>query len=247
MEKIKIIKEPDNLKPYIILYKQKNLPSAPLTKDDKNNALYEAIKLYPQIMSVKGRKEIEYGLLHRLDTATEGLMIIALNQKCYEDLLILQMNDKIKKSYSAECNIINNNAQLLNGFPQLNIDLNNNKFLIESYFRNYGIKNREVRPVTQNSSNLIIKKISKNKIYSTQIEILKKDEKTAYTLCTITNGYRHQVRCHLAWCGLPVKNDMIYNSSCVPEKNKTLDWNLKFRADKICFEYPEGDLNSYVL
>ncbi|MBR5645546.1 MAG: hypothetical protein IKX23_02770 [Treponema sp.] len=247
MEKIKIIKSPDELKPYIILCKPHGLPSAPLSDNDKNNALYQAATLFPQILEVKGRKEIEHGLIHRLDTATEGLMIIAVTQKCYDDLLKLQINNKITKYYSAECNDIKNNAQLLQGFPPLNSDCNQKKIFVQSYFRNYGIKNKEVRPVTEDSGRIIQKKVNAKKIYSTQIEIIKKDKEKIYTRCMITNGYRHQVRCHLAWCGLPVINDMLYNSRCTTEKNESLAMDLKFRADKISFEYPEGDLNSYVL
>ena len=30
-------------------------------------------------------------------------------------------------------------------------------------------------------------------------------------MCKISAGYRHQVRCHLAWLGLPVIGDKLYN------------------------------------
>ena len=83
---IDIIKEPTPDKPYLVIYKPKGLPSAPLTTDDKDNALTQACAMYPQIKSVCGKKAIEYGLLHRLDTATDGLIVIAASQECYDFL-----------------------------------------------------------------------------------------------------------------------------------------------------------------
>ena len=57
---IDIIKEPTPDKPYLVIYKPKGLPSAPLTADDKDNALAQACAMYPQIKSVCGKKAIEY-------------------------------------------------------------------------------------------------------------------------------------------------------------------------------------------
>ena len=86
MDKIKIIFEPDKNKPFLVIYKPKNLPSAPLNENDKNNALSQAIQLFPEIQNVIGKKQIEYGLLHRLDTATDGLLLICTTQECYDFL-----------------------------------------------------------------------------------------------------------------------------------------------------------------
>ena len=86
MDKIKIIFEPDKNKPFLVIYKPKNLPSAPLNKNDKNNALSQAIQIFPEIQNVTGKKQIEYGLLHRLDTATDGLLLICTTQECYDFL-----------------------------------------------------------------------------------------------------------------------------------------------------------------
>ena len=38
-----------------------------LTEDDKDNALAQALAIFPEIKKVCGKKAIEYGLLHRLD------------------------------------------------------------------------------------------------------------------------------------------------------------------------------------
>ena len=266
-KKISIIKEPTKEKPYIIIYKPKELPSAPLNLFDKNNALYQVLEMYPEVKNVIGKKEIEYGLIHRLDTKTDGLMIIAANQSSYDYLIEEQSRGGIKKYYKAQCDIIFDNAKKLGGFPELSLNEqkeiiafeedNNNaslKLNLISYFRPYGKGRKEVRPVTPDSSKLAVSKIGNKKLYETQITICKKDNKVAIANCLIKEGYRHQVRNHLAWAGFPVKGDLLYNFDC---KAKAEDENegknarqkanptMKFSATKIEFEYPRGDLNSY--
>ena len=114
---IEIIKEATPEKPFLVIYKPKGLPSAPLSADDKNNALSQALEAFPELDQVHGKKEIEYGLLHRLDTATDGLMVIAATQECYDFLSNEQREGRFIKTYSAQCDIIPDNAELLGGYP----------------------------------------------------------------------------------------------------------------------------------
>lgn len=236
--KIEIIHTPTAAKPFLVIYKPKGLASAPLTADDKDNALYQALEAFPELRNVKGKKEIEYGLLHRLDTATDGLMVIAANQECYDFLCNEQREGRFVKYYRAECDILPDNAKQLGGFPP---DLPQGTAV--SYFRPYGEGRKEVRPVTENSGKAALNKIGKQKLYKTEITILTEDKSSAIAKveCRITEGYRHQVRCHLAWAGFPVRGDLLYNSQDI----KKAENELKFSATKVSFEYPRGDLNSY--
>ena len=239
---IEIIHSPTNEKPFLVIYKPKGLPSAPLFADDFENAFSQAAKLFPELLKVNGKKEIEHGLLHRLDTATDGLMVIAANQECYDFLSNEQKEGRFVKTYSAECEIIPDNAEKLGGFPP---DLPALPSAV-SYFRAYGEGRKEVRPVTEKSGKAALSKLGKSKLYTTEIEIKKISENKAHAVCRITEGYRHQVRCHLAWAGYPVCGDSLYNSNCskVSEDKKNAE-NLLFSATAISFEYPRGDLNSY--
>ena len=233
---IKIIHEPDSQKPFVIIDKPAGLPSAPLSDLDTNNAFWQAAQLFPQLLDVQGKKPVEHGLLHRLDTATAGLMIIAATQECYDFLLEEQKENRIIKTYTAECGLLREAA-----VPE---PVEGQKLKITSYFRPYGPGRKEVRPVFPEDSETALKKVEKKVLYTTNITIQKIDraKKTAIVECTITNGYRHQVRCHLASCGLPVINDVIYNEDA---KNKKSTEQMHFCACKIQFEYPRGDLNSY--
>ncbi len=232
---IEILKEPTDDKPFLVIYKPRGLPSAPLNAEDTDNALAQACAMYPQIKSVCGKKAIEYGLLHRLDTATDGLLLIAASQECYDFLMTEQKEGRFIKTYSALCDIIPDNAEQLGGFPPVPAP----SVSVTSYFRPYGQGRKEVRPVTEESGKAALSKLGFKKLYTTKIEITKISDSRAKAVCEIAEGYRHQVRCHLAWTGYPVIGDPLYNSD---KKNAE---NLLFSATKISFEYPRGDLNSY--
>ena len=236
MNKIKIIHAPDSQKPFVIIDKPAGLPSAPLNESDIENAFSQAAELFPQLLNVKGKKEIEHGLLHRLDTATAGLMIIAATQECYDFLQQEQKEGSIIKTYLAECGLSRNKAV----DPEL---VEGQLIKLTSYFRAYGPGRKEVRPVFPEDSETALKKVEKKVLYTTNIKILKinKEENTALVECSITNGYRHQVRSHLSWAGLPIINDPVYN----PAINKKSTEQMHFCASKIQFKYPRGDLNSY--
>lgn len=245
--KIQIIREPSDSKPYLIINKPSGLPSAPLNPQDTNNALYQAIEIYPELKQVKGKKEIEYGLLHRIDTPTSGLILIAANQDFYDYMQQQQKDDKFVKFYKATCFYNPDNPRQLSGFPEvseLNSKIENNtEFSINSYFRYYGKGNKEVRPVTKNGGKSALNKVGKLIKYKTDVAVININGKFVEVECRITRGFKHQVRCHLAWLGLPIIGDEIYNSEIVSGKKNAV--NLMFTASKIQFYYPEGDLNSY--
>ena len=177
MDKIKIISEPSESQPFIVLYKAFGLPSAPISADDEDNAFSLAAKLFPDVLTVSGRKAIEHGLLHRLDTVTSGLLMIATNQTFYDYMLEEQKNGRFVKYYEAECLEYQNNAELLKGFPPVDFFarkslLCGQSVLISSYFRNYGAGQKEVRPVCQSSNPAALKKVGKQVVYNTEIKLL---------------------------------------------------------------------------
>jgi len=239
MENIKIIKEPSTEEPFLVIYKAAGLASAPLKAEDKKNALYQAGLLYPELYRVKGKKEIEYGLLHRIDTQTKGLLLIATEQAFYDYMNEEQKEGRFLKYYKAICIENQNNTDKLEGFPPIDPHfhiklLENNKITIQSYFRNYGSNKQSVRPVTAESSKIIKNKIGKLKLYSTEIQLSKvinDDNKKKYQfICKIKAGYRHQVRAHLCWLGFPICGDMLYNPA---DKEKC----MQFEASGLSFNY----------
>lgn len=215
MSRIKIIHEPNHpLEPFLILEKPAGIPSAPISAGDTQNALSEATAIFPQIQNVRGKKKIEAGLLHRIDTQTRGLLLIATSQDFYDHVILSQGRGEFVKTYFAECACDKENAAKLGGFPRLPESCEPNfcqSQAVSSYFRFYGEGRREVRPVLEGGSKFAIKKLGAKETYSTQIEILSCDKNSAKIRCRIEKGFRHQVRCHLAWLGFPVVGDALYN------------------------------------
>ena len=215
---ITIVHEPTAAEPFVVLSKPAGLASAPLFAGDPS-ALTECAKLFPVVNSVAGKKAVEGGLLHRIDTATSGLLLIASSQDFYDHIIAAQEKGLFVKGYRAECDVNADNAQTLGAFPPLDAQAKNPAALcgleVSSYFRPFGKGGKEVRPVLPTSNAAALKKIGSKKIYSTKIvkaDFL--DSGTAKLECQIAQGYRHQVRCHLAWLGFPVRGDRLYNSSC---------------------------------
>ena len=162
--KITVVHEPTPLKPFVVIDKPAGLPSAPLNEDDKENAFCQAAELFPELLQVQGRKPVEHGLLHRLDTATSGLMIIAATQECYDFLLQEQKEGRIIKTYLAECEYNDKDFA------------HDDVFKIQSYFRAYGPGRKEVRPVTPDSNKAALDKVGKKVLYTTEVCIKSIDE-----------------------------------------------------------------------
>lgn len=229
---IRVIHTPTEREPFVVVDKPAGLPSAPLRPDD-DSALTQAVALFPDVANVAGKKPIEKGLVHRIDTATRGCVLIAATQEAYDFLLDAQKNGQFLKWYRAQVDRVPDVAERLGGFPvppfalqSLSADAS---VIVQSRFRGYGEQNRQVRPVSEDSG-LAARKKSGDTVYQTEITL--QDETTA--ICKIHAGYRHQVRCHLAWVGLPVQNDPLYNPLCA---NGTAG-DLAFTAYKIAFPSP---------
>ena len=239
---MKIIHEPTETSPFLVVFKERSLPSAPLFEGDRS-VLTEAVKIFPEILTVSGKKEIERGLVHRIDTETSGLVLIATTQESYDSLVLSQKENKFEKWYRAEIENLPNCTEILSGFPNFPAETKNSNqygknLSVKSLFRPYGKKGHEVRPVTNESGKFAMKK-GGNIIYQTDISF--ESEKIAF--CHITRGYRHQVRCHLAWCGFPVKGDLIYNPNYRQKNGET---EMKFTAYRIDFPHPlSGELLSF--
>ena len=241
---IKIIHEPSAAEPFVVLEKSPGLPSAPLVPGDES-ALTECGRLFPKVLSVRGKKSVEGGLVHRIDTGTSGLLLIAQSQEFYEHILAAQAKGLFIKGYRAESDIDQKNAEKLGGFPKsgFTFPLPQNLsalrgFSLESCFRPFGKGKKEVRPVLQSSNAAALKKMSGDKVYSTKIVAAKQSGGGALLECKITQGYRHQVRAHLAWLGLPVKGDALYNADFrMARERGAEDMEMSFKA--VSLEFPD--------
>ena len=245
MQKIKVIREPSADFPFAVIYKPQGLPSAPLKGRTGSDAFSLIADIFPELKNVIGKNQIECGLLHRIDTDTQGLLMAAATQESYDFLCSAQKEGRFVKTYRAYCIFKPENANILGGFPSAFDYLKNCKsakeFDVNSFFRNYGQGQKEVRPVTEHSAGAALKKIGTKKMYTTHFSLISRDADYAEFSCRITQGYRHQVRCHCAWCGFPIVGDVIYNAA-----DRFSEKNMRFFAVKLEFPNPVTGITEIV-
>lgn len=205
-----ILFETDN---YAVVYKPANIPTAPLHENEHGTALALFLKERPQAKKVRGaKKAIECGLLHRLDTPTSGLVLIAKTQTAYDALLNLQEKNKISKTYFAFCD----------GRCNEKITV---PYTIETKFRPFGVGGKKVKPVSLTAPRAA--KV-KSAVYTTRI-IFAQEKKSYLALkVQITKGYRHQIRSHLSSIGFPIIGDSLYNESYNGERLQLYAVALQF-------------------
>ena len=181
---------------FLIADKPHGIPTVPLKGQKPDATLLGLVNSeYPEVMDICGRNPWEGGTGHRLDTATAGLVVFARTQAFYDYLQEIQQANLFRKTYRAET--VENDS--LKG---LDIQIQDKReFKIMSYFRAYGKGSKAVRPVQD------IKRADSPVLYTTTA--IKDGD--VFT-CTITRGFRHQIRSHLAWIGHPVKGDCLYGT-----------------------------------
>jgi 23S rRNA pseudouridine1911/1915/1917 synthase len=193
---------------YLVAYKPPGMHSVFLKKQEGREGREETLldwcsRFYPEVLGVKGRNPWEGGIVHRLDYETEGLVLFARTQKALDSFLLQQKEGKFSKIYTA---LSGGKRFTLPGCPPGPLILSPNSGVlvsdtIESGFRPYGPGRKVVRPVINPPP---------ERIYRTGI--LSMEAYGEFTLfeVQIQRGFRHQIRCHLAWLGYPLVNDPLY-------------------------------------
>ena len=228
---------------FAVVFKPPRMHCAPLKRDgnESETLLDWYAKTFPPIMELSGRKENEGGLLHRLDFETQGLVLFAKNQQTLENLLIQQKHGKLIKEYSAICQKSEQQPDGFEAFPVPQIGAP--PLVIGSYFRPYGPGRKQVRPVTREK--LKGKEIAKDgdAYYKTEVISIEKmdntgQEESYHFTVRLKRGFRHQIRCHLAWAGFPVLNDPLYGKAYGKGDG---DGFLALRATGLFFDNPKSN------
>jgi len=225
-------------KDFLIVYKPPRMHSA--SQGFSEDSLFAwCVRDFPEVSELSGRNKGEGGLLHRLDYETHGLMLIARSDFGMGALLEQQKQGKIIKEYSA---LAFENGITLPGFPKEKPEFSQGSAIeITSAFRPYGPGRKAVRPVLIDEA----KSKKSQEPYLTEILESKLIDAAGFGNCQslrlrISKGFRHQIRCHLAWLGMPILNDAVYGGAAFG------NGYLALRACSLAFADPStGEGRSY--
>lgn len=214
----------------------------------------------------------EGGLLHRLDAATSGLVAFATNDTSFEQLLIASKSGTFIKSYHALA--LPTVSGLLGSKPDFLVPpgVNNDLWIsclrredtkriaelisnriIVSRFRPFGPGSTRVACATTSlvgtcdSAGIPSSKKGKSwthDSYQTEILAARQLADGVILEVTLSRGFRHQVRAHLAWIGLPLEGDPIYGE--VNSSDGHGAGELRLRAFRLTFPSPAGTGNVVV-
>ena len=175
----------------LVVEKPAGMHTAPLRPGETGTLLSLVIEAWPEVARVPGIKPVEPGLLHRLDRDTSGLVVVARTAAAFEALRA--DFDSMRKEYVAVCRA---GAESMSGFS------------ITSRFAPYGPGRRRVRVVATGADRF--PRSTTREEYATKVSVLACSEGRVLVRAALTRGFRHQVRAHLAFAGLPIIGDSLY-------------------------------------
>ncbi len=165
----------------------------------------------PHIQSLLEPELGKLWIVHRLDKETSGIMILARNAETHESLNTQFQNRQVQKIYHA----------IVYGIPD------------------WPIKNIEL-PLSVNGdrAHRTIVDSKHGKPSQTQFKVLDKFKDTTLMEASPKTGYTHQIRSHLASCGLPILMDDLYGNTTI---NKIFPIKRLFlHAYSITFTHPKN-------
>ncbi|MDR2303551.1 MAG: RNA pseudouridine synthase [Treponema sp.] len=122
-------------------------------------------------------------------------------------------------------------------------------FLIESLFRPWGKGRRLVRPLPASGKKPLREAAwDRGNPYRTEIKNfsaaeLQPGEKCLKLSIELRRGFRHQIRCHLAWLGFPIVNDPLYGKAEAGQGTLALSASGLSFTDPVTGEKREYHLN----
>jgi len=161
---------------------------------NQNNTLVNALLHYTKnnLSSINGKNRP--GIVHRLDKETSGLIVVAKNNSCHENLAKQFKEHSILRKYYA----------IVWGLPKNQI--------INGYIQRHKI----------NRKKMTLNKLENGKYSETLIKNIKSYRICSLIECSLKTGRTHQVRVHMNSINFPLIGDKLYgkNKSSKYSKDK---------------------------
>ena len=174
----------------VVLNKQPGISVHPSENEPADTLVNALVARWPEIKNV-GEDPVRPGIVHRLDKDTSGLMVVAKNQKTFENLKKEWQEKRVVKKYLA----------LVWGRPKKE----SGEIISEIIRSPKDFRKRIIaRPEKQKSKEM------KGKLAITEYKLVEKFK--SYSLMEVfpKTGRMHQIRVQMASLGHPVAGDKVY-------------------------------------
>ena len=172
----------------VILDKPAGIPSHALRYTETNTLANFLVAHFPELAQV-GKSPLEAGLVHRLDTATSGLLVAARNPQAYAFLRKQFAQQKVYKEYLT---------------------------LVEGKVTQAGDLTLSLTSSGRHRSRVFPTLPGRGEEAITHYTPLETFSDLTLLRVTIATGVRHQIRTHLAAVGHPVVGDTLYGKLITP-------------------------------
>jgi 23S rRNA pseudouridine1911/1915/1917 synthase len=176
----------------LVVEKPAGQPTAPLRSDEKGTLASALVGHYPELAGI-GYSPREPGLLHRLDTDTSGLVIVARTADAFEHLKDSLQNERITKEYLLVCSS--------EGLPD--------EGTIEHPIANHPKDKKRVYPCIHPRD---VMRYSPRAAL-TNFTVVRRSKGHALVRVTAPRAVRHQIRAHFSSIEHPLLGDALYGTA----------------------------------
>ncbi|OGY42495.1 MAG: hypothetical protein A2Y82_03960 [Candidatus Buchananbacteria bacterium RBG_13_36_9] len=185
--KFKIVYEDDNI---LVIDKPAGLLVHPTEKMEPDTLVNGLLAKYPKIKNV-GDDKLRPGIVHRLDKAVSGLILVCKTQKAFDYFKNLFQKRKVKKIYTA---LVHGKMERVEGEINLPIE------------RAKGKGKMAVKSIAEGGKEAI-----------TKYTLIKQFKNFSLLEVEILTGRTHQIRAHLNAIQHPIVGDILYKQKWVKE------------------------------
>ncbi|MGH7243739.1 MAG: RluA family pseudouridine synthase [Phycisphaerales bacterium] len=194
----------------LVIDKPAHVVSTPGLGHERGSVLNGLFATYGKQLQNLG-KDRDFGMLHRLDRETSGLLIVALRASAYDKLRTMFEEREVRKFYFA----------VVAGVPK----------------QTSGVIRRPINEVreTRDRREMKIAKISgSGKPATTAYRVLDSSAAASFLECRAVSGRLHQLRVHLESIRCPIFGDDLYAPPAIADAAP----RLALHAHRIAFKHP---------